>query len=257
MLPLAVGVVTPGLVDEVSGIVRYASNFKWRDMPLRARIEDAIRIPVIVAHDVGAAGLAESMFGVSRNAGSSAFIALGTGIAAYLTSGGTAIRGATSSAGELGHIPVYPGGELCACGQRGCLEVYASGAGIARRYATRTQEAGPTAADVANRAGTDPQAAVVWGEAIDALSAAIATLTLVLDPQVVVIGGGVAGAGKTLLEPLRRTVESHLGWRSAPAIERSHLGASAAKIGAAVLAMQALGREVAIGSWSFDPGGEA
>lgn len=190
------------------------------------------------------------MFGASRQARDSVFIALGTGIAAALASSGAAIRGASGCAGELGHIPVFPASEPCTCGQRGCLEVYASGAGIARRYAARTGQEGTTAEDVAARVSTDSAAAAVWSEAISALSAAIATLTLVLDPNVVVIdNSGVAGAGETLLGPLRKAVGSLLQWRPVPNIEQSRLGTSAAKIGVALLPMRAAGRE----PWSAAP----
>ncbi len=125
------GVVSPGLIDSATGTVRYASTLGWTDVPLARLLTDATGLPVAVDHDVRAAGAAEGAYGAAAGSRNVVFAAIGTGVAASLTSDGRAVEGAISGAGELGHIPVVPGGELCACGQRGCLEVYFSGAGLA------------------------------------------------------------------------------------------------------------------------------
>jgi glucokinase len=197
---------------------------------------------------------------------------IGTGIAGVCVSGGAILRGATDLAGEIGHIPVYPDGEVCACGQRGCLETYASAASIARRYrelggagndggatAPAAGAAGAagagvpaTARDIAARRDSDPIARQVWTDAVDALALGLATYTMLLDPEVVVLSGGLAEAGAALLEPLRPALQARLSWRPAPALQLSALAGCSGQFGAAILAWQ-LVAEVDVGSWAPQP----
>ncbi len=236
------GVVSPGLIDSATGTVRYASTLGWTDMPLGRILTDAIGIPVAVGHDVRAAGSAEMAFGSGAGSRDALFASIGTGVAASIVSDGRAVDGAISGAGELGHIPVAPGGEQCTCGQVGCLEVYFSGAGLARRYAAASGGAALTAAEIIARIDSDPIAARVWSEGIDALTTGLATITLLVDPEVVVLGGGVAQAGDTLLLPLRERLSAALAWREAPRITTAALGIEAGRIGAAMLGFRAAHR---------------
>lgn len=240
VVPAAAGVVVPGEVDAAAGIARYSANIGWRDVPLRALLSEDLGVPVVVEHDVRAAGIAELVLGSAQGADDCVIVVIGTGIAAVLVSGGRTVHGATGLAGELGHVPVRPGGETCACGQRGCLETYASAGAVARRYARAGGEPLPTTEIVA-RLGTDPLADRVWAEAIGALTDAVITMTMTMDPSVVVLGGGLAQAGAVLLDPLRDGVAAGLTWRRPPRIELSPLGARAGRYGAAVLAWRAVG----------------
>lgn len=253
------GVVSPGLIDTATGTVRYASTLGWTDMPLGRILGDAIGIPVAVGHDVRAAGSAEMAFGSAAGSRDALFAAIGTGVAASIVSDGRAIDGAIAGAGELGHIPVAPNGEQCTCGQTGCLEVYFSGAGLARRYAAALTSAdGSAAADgsklsaaeVVARIGTDPLAARVWSEGLDALATGLATITLLIDPEVIVLGGGVAQAGDTLLAPLRERLSASLVWRDAPRITTAALGTEAGRIGAAMLGFRAAHRSEVPLAWT-------
>ncbi|MCU1658237.1 MAG: hypothetical protein JWO57_2893, partial [Pseudonocardiales bacterium] len=119
---VAAGVVVPGDVDVVSGTARYAANIGWRDVPLRDLLAADLGVPVALEHDVRAAGVAERTLGRTRGVADCLLVVIGTGIAGVIVSAGAALRGATDLAGEIGHIPVHPDGETCACGQRGCLE---------------------------------------------------------------------------------------------------------------------------------------
>ena len=249
LLPLAAGIVTPGVVDARSGVVHYASNLGWRDVPLRLLAEDLLGLPVAIDHDVRAAGLAESLLGAGRGVADFVFVNLGTGISAAAVSGGALIAGAGQAAGELGHVPTHPGGESCPCGQRGCLEAYASGAAIARRYRARGGEAGTTAKAIASAIGTDPVADDVWQEAVTSLGLALTTTTLLFDPALLVIGGGVSQAREALLAPLRVALSSQLAWREPPPVTISHLGDVAGRTGAAVLAMRVAGEGAAVANW--------
>jgi copper homeostasis protein CutC/predicted NBD/HSP70 family sugar kinase len=244
------GVVTPGMVDAAQGIVRYASSLDWTDVPLRSVLATELGIPVEIGHDVRSSGLAESLFGASAGVDNSVLVAIGTGVAASIRSGGHAVVGAITTAGELGHIPVIPDGELCSCGQRGCLEVYLSGAGLARRYAALGGEPGLDAAALAGRLGTDAIADRVWADGVRAFALGLASLTLLIDPTMIVLGGGVSRAGDALLDPLRAALSESLAWRDAPEIRVSELGTAGGRIGAAVLAFRAAGLGSVAESWT-------
>ena len=252
---LAAGVVTPGLVDAGTGTIAYASNLGWRDLDLRSALAGPLGLPVSVGHDVRAAGRAERHLGAARGADDFVLLQLGTGIAAAVVTGGVLVSGAGSAAGEAGHMPVYPDGEPCPCGKRGCLEAYAAGAAVPRRYraaagAVAAAAAGAgagagaagagagaaagTAAEVVARLGVDPVADRVWGEATRALAFGVSTLTMLLDPALVVLGGGLAQAGDALLAPVERALPELLVWRDAPTLRLSTLGPAAGQWGAAI-----------------------
>lgn len=243
----AIGVVLPGLIDAEAGIAGYAANLGWRDVPLRDMLTSRLRLPVAIDNDVRAAGLAEQCLGRARGVTDFMVVVIGTGIAAAPISAGRPVLGAGGLAGEMGHLPVRPDGEPCACGQRGCTEVYASAAGIARRYAARTGVA-RTAEQIAARLGSDPDAAQVWAEAADALGLALASCTLLLDPSLFVLAGGLARAGELLGEPVAAALRDRLAWRPAPAVAISPLAERAGLFGAALLAWKAVGRDP--GPWA-------
>jgi glucokinase len=230
----------PGDVDAEAGVARFSANLGWRDVPLRALLRDDLGLPAVLDHDVRAAGLAERTIGLARARDDCLVAVIGTGIAGVITSAGRHVPGARSLAGELGHVAVWPDGDACPCGQRGCLERYASAAAIARRYAERGGER-LDAAGVVARIGHDPVAAAVWSEALEALGIALAACTMLLDPELIVLGGGLAAAGDALLGPVRAALASRVIWRAVPAVELSTLGSRAGLLGSAILAWQAAG----------------
>jgi glucokinase len=231
----SVGVVVPGLVDPARGVVRYAANLAWRDLALRSLLSDRLGCPVAIDHDAAAATRAEaSCAGPEEDA--LLYVSLGTGISTGYAVDGRVWRGSGGQAGELGHSCVVPDGEPCACGQRGCLEAYASGSAVARRYVTAGGATGAQAADVVARRRTDPVAARVWDDAVRALGTALTTAVLLLDPAVIVFGGGLSKAGPALLDPLADTMSAHLAWRAAPPMRMSRWPTEAGVRGAAMLA---------------------
>ncbi|MEZ0494520.1 ROK family protein [Kineococcus sp. TBRC 1896] len=236
--PVAVGVGTPGIVDEATGTVVYASNLGWRDVGLRALLEDATGLPVGVGHDARAAGRAEQL--ASGTHGSFVFVPIGTGIAAALVVEGTAVSGVSGAAGEFGHVVVHPGGEVCPCGQHGCVEAYAAGGAVVRRFRARGGEAASTA-EVVALLGWDPRADEVWADAVRALALGLQGLTMLLDPAEIVLGGGVSGAGAVLLDPLGAELASLLTWRSPPPLRTARWGAQAGRVGAALLGFERAG----------------
>jgi len=207
-------------------------------------VAEGVGLPVILDHDVRAAGLAELELGAGRGAHEMLFVALGTGIAAAVITRGQLATGATGMAGELGHLPVVPDGELCACGQRGCTETYASGAAISRRYSAVSGISGIPARDVISRASAgDDLAQRIFSDAITALGRALVNYVLIMDPEMIIIGGGLADSGAALLDPLTRKVQGGLAWRSAPTITDGRFGADAGRRGAALLAWRMLNEQ--------------
>ncbi len=243
-IPLAAGVAVPGLVDERGGVVRFTANLPWRHRPLASQLEAALGVPVVLCHDVRAAGLAESRFGAARDVSDFCFVALGTGIAAAIVGGGHPVLGAHGQSGELGHIVVDPTGERCGCGATGCLETVASAAAIVRRYGRRRPEAaGTSAEEVLERAEAGDEAArEVRDAAIGALAGALATFQLVIDAELIVLGGGLSLAGSRLLEPLRDELSQRCTLAAVPRLELAQLGADAGCIGAGLAAWDELER---------------
>ena len=246
------------MVDAERGVVLFASTLGWTDVPLGPILSAELGVPVEIDHDVRTSGLAESLFGASAGVADSVLVAVGTGVAASITSGGHAVRGALTAAGELGHVPAVPGGEACTCGQHGCLEVYLSGAGVARRYAALGGLPGLDTAAVVARVGgvegvgpgVDAVADRVWADGVRALALGLTSLTLLVDPAVIVLAGGVSRAGAALVDPLRAELAAGLAWRAAPEVRLSELGTHGGRIGAAVLAFRAGGRGSVVDSWS-------
>ena len=234
----AVGVVVPGVVDGPGGRAVFSANVGLHDVPVRDLVRSAVGLPTVLEHDVYAAGVAERTVGAAVGCDDHLLAVIGTGIAGVVHVAGGAVRGATGVAGELGHIPVWPGGEPCPCGQRGCLERYASAAAIARRYADLGGEAGATAAEVVARRSYDPAAERAWRDATEALAIAFVTCTMLLDPGVIVVAGGLSGAGDALREPVEAELAARVTWREPPPLRLSPLGGQAGLVGAAILARQ-------------------
>jgi glucokinase len=239
----AVGVVVPGTVDAAAGVVGFSANLGWRELPLAEVLAADTGVPVRLDHDVRAAGLAERTVGCTAGVDDYLLTVIGTGISGEVRVAGRTVLGAGAAAGELGHAPVWPDGEPCPCGQRGCLERYASAAAISRRYAERRRPAVfESARAISGRCDHDPVARRTWTEAVEALAIAFASYTMVLDPRMIVIAGGLSGAGEALLAPLRVALAERVVWREPPAVRVSPLGARGGLIGAALTAWDATGR---------------
>jgi len=239
-----VGIGVAGLVDEAGEIVRSASHLPLQDEPLRKTVSDLVRLPVVVDNDANAGGWAEATFGAAAGSAEAAFVAVGTGIGGALIVGGQVRRGAHGAGGEIGHFIVERDGRPCPCGSRGCWEQYASGRAFVRaaREAGFETEHGSTVTAAA-RAGDD-RALQVFDEIGTWLGIGIAGLVAVLDPETVVIGGGLSATGDLLMAPTRRSFEDYLtarGRRPEPNLVLAALGPDAGLIGAADLARGVLG----------------
>jgi glucokinase len=236
---VGVGVAAPGIIDERLGVARAAVNLGWRDLPLRQLLADAAGLPVALGHDVRTGGLAEFTVGAATGVRNAMFMPIGTGIAAAFLVDGNRLD-ADGYAGEIGHIVVDPGGAVCGCGTRGCLETVASAAFIARHYAERSGKPVTRAAEVAAAVvAGDPDAVAVWARAIDGLTSALHTAITLLAPEIIAIGGGLSESGDTLMTPLRESLGQRLAFQREPTLVRAALGDNAGCIGAGILAWRA------------------
>ncbi|MER6946107.1 ROK family protein [Nonomuraea sp. NPDC000554] len=245
-VPAGVGLAVPGLVSADTAV--YATNLGWRDVP--AADFTSLDVPVMLGHDVRTGGLAESVMGAGRGVQDFLFLPIGTGIAGAMIVAGEPYGGASGWGGEIGHIPVFPDGEQCACGQFGCLETYASAASVGRRYSLRAGVENVRAEQVVS--SDDPVAIEVWDEAVEALSLALATYTLLMDPTMIVLGGGLAEAGPALFDPVRTRLVKRLAFRSAPPLIPAALGVDAGMLGASLLGWRAAGRPELGPGWALD-----
>jgi glucokinase len=252
----AVGVAAAGFVDEHRTTVRFAPNIPWREHALASSISARVGLPVVVENDANAAAWAEFRFGAGQGVTDVVLITVGTGLGGGIVLDGNLVRGAFGIAAELGHVRVVPQGRPCGCGQFGCWEQYASGRALlraARALAIEDpQAAKPMLAlaggdPVALRGnmvteaalGGDPGAVGLFTELGRWLGEGIAAVANVMDPAVVVIGGGVADAGDLLLGPAREAFATHLSGgdhRPHLDIRKALLGNDAGIIGAADLA---------------------
>lgn len=232
------GVGTPGPLDFAEGVVRFAPNIPGLvDYPLRERLEDWLGMRVILENDANAAALAEHHFGAAQGAKHSLYVTVSTGIGGGVIINGRVHRGAYGQGGEVGHLTVVPGGPLCGCGRQGCLEAVASGRALERDASYAYGE--PLSAEalfVRFHDGEAKAVSLVEGAARH-LGVALASLQKVLDPEVIVLGGGVVlGGGEDFVAAIRRAYEEHLrGWKAAP-IRTARLGRSVGVIGAALAA---------------------
>lgn len=216
-----VGIGCPGPVDRKTGRVLTTPNLGWTDVPLRDLVASAVGFAATLDNDANCATFGEWWLGAGRGYQILVGVTLGTGIGGGLVIGGELVRGASDSAGEIGHMTIDFTGRRCKCGNYGCLEAYCSGPAIAAR-AREGIEAGVesilfdivdgdperlTAATVYEAAGrADPFASEVIAETAKILGAGVANVINVLNPEAVVITGGVTSAGDQLFQPLRAEV---------------------------------------------------
>lgn len=250
----AVGVAAAGFIDRDRATIIHAPNIAWRNEPLKARLEDGIELPVAIENDANAAGWAEYRFGAGRGVGHMVMLTMGTGVGGAIVLDGELFRGGHGIGAELGHLRFIRGGLQCGCGQNGCLEQYASGralqreandiadaGGIGEALAALRAETGTISGPAVSRlvlAG-DPGATEALRRVATALGEACGGFQAVLDPELFVIGGGVAQLGEDLLAPVRLAYETSLpgyGDRPVAKFAIAQLVNDAGLIGAADLA---------------------
>lgn len=253
---LGIGVGAPGFVDVKTGEVSIAVNLGWKDFKLAAILKELSGLPVIVDNDANIAAVGENWKGSGKLADNLIAITLGTGVGGGIIANGLVLNGVNGTAGEIGHITVEAGGSPCNCGRNGCLETVASATGIVRQaneaiqsgLATslkdRSKLKALTARDVFDSAASgDKVAQEIIDRVTDVLGLAIANVATIINPSIIVIGGGVSKAGEKLLDPLRKAFESYTLPRIDEGCELviATLGNDAGIIGGAYLVKQAHG----------------
>ena len=260
---LGAGIAAAGFIDADQANIIYAPNLSWRNEPFKAKLEARLSIPVIIENDANAAGWAEYRYGAGKGYKHMIMLTIGTGVGGAVITDSKMLRGGFGIAGELGHLRIVPDGIPCGCGQKGCLESYGSGTALLKAAkdlaASGTQE-GARLRELEASAGkltgqevyqaileSDPGALRILAELGSWLGQAIASLTAVLDPEIVVIGGGVSAAGNLLLNPIREAYLKHLpaqGFRPELRISAAEFVNDAGVVGAADLARVSLSPKV-------------
>ena len=254
----AIGVAAAGFVNADRSTVLFAPNIAWRDYPLEERVRALLKddVRVVVENDANAAGWAEFRFGAGRDVQDMLMLTVGTGLGGAVVLGGNLVRGAWGVAAEVGHMRVVPDGHYCGCGNEGCWEQYASGSALVRdaqaalitapERARRLLEMaggdgakleGPHITDAATEG--DPLAIELLAELGRWIGEGSASVAALLDPALVVIGGGVGAAGELLLAPARHAFENSLsarGYRPLAEFQLAALSNDAGLVGAADLA---------------------
>ena len=247
-----VGIAAAGFVDAAGERVMFAPHLPWQGEPLRELLEARLGCPVALDNDANCAARAEAHHGAAHGASSALVITMGTGIGGAVLLEGRVLRGANGMAGEFGHMQVVPDGRPCECGRTGCWEQYSSGNALVRTARALMLERPSVLTEMSDGAAdrvTGPMvtAAVEQGDLVarqafasvgDWLGVGTANLVAALDPEVVVVGGGVSAAGDTLLDPARAALRRTLvggDHRRVPELTVARLGPEAGMVGAALL----------------------
>jgi len=216
----AVGICSPGPCDVDAGVISSAPNLPgWRDVSICRYLEERLGVPTRLENDANAAALGEHVYGAGRGCRHLIYMTVSTGIGGGLIINGRLYRGATGVAGELGHMTIEPDGPLCGCGNRGCLEALVSGTAIAARgeeivaqggSALLAQEQGEVTAETVSRAADQGDIACqgVIRRAGYYLGIGLASYVNIFNPEVIIIGGGLAKVGDLLLAPARAEMEA-------------------------------------------------
>lgn len=256
---IGVGVAAAGFIDAEQANIVYAPNLSWRNEPFKAKLEARLSIPVIIENDANAAGWAEFRYGAGRGSKHMTMLTIGTGVGGAVIADSQMLRGGFGIAGELGHIRVVPNGRLCGCGAHGCIEQYGSGTALlraARELADSDEPNGARLRELRHSAGEltgdqvylailehDAGALAILSELGSWLGQTIASLSAVLDPEIVVIGGGVSAAGDLLLEPIRQAYLENMpgrGFRPELKLKVAEFVNDAGVVGAADLVRMSL-----------------
>lgn len=246
----AVGISCGGPLDADAGILQGPLHLPgWNSVPIAAMAERAYAVPAVLENDATAGALGEYRYGVGRGTSTMLYLTVSTGVGGGAVIEGRLHRGAARNGGEFGHIVVRSGGRQCLCGREGCLEMYASGTSIAARATEAVAERGADSSlaqlpvirgeDVAAAAlAGDPLATELWDETVELLGAAVTDLVNVLEPELVVLGGGVTRSGDQLLTPLRAAVlrDAMPPAAAAARIELASLGDAVCVAGAGAVA---------------------
>lgn len=248
----SVGVGIPGIADAKTGEIIKCTNMNWHYLPFRTEFQKWINKPVLIDNDANVAALAESVAGISAGSSSSVFVTIGTGIGSGIILNGKIWSGAHGIGGELGHTIIRLDGDECSCGNHGCLERYCSANALIRmakehigehpdsvimKYSQNDPEKINAKIIIDAARENDPYASLVYEYYVSCVAQALANIVNFIDPEIIVIGGGVSKAGSFLLDAIREKVPDYVLFNTLPLpeIKLATLGPEAGIIGAAML----------------------
>ena len=244
------GIGVPGTCDTNRGVVRYAHNIGWDGVPVTSELRRRLDLPGFLANDADCAALGEVVGGAAKGCSSMLMVTLGTGVGGGFIVDGRIWCGFGGLGGEYGHMCIEMGGAPCTCGERGCWEAYASATALIRQAKEAAAAHPESALNVialsgrtiyATAAAGDAAACAVTAQYAAYVGAGLVNFINALFPEVVLLGGGISGAGDALLVPVREYVKAHAFVRDAallPEIRIAALGGDAGIIGAAALVRQ-------------------
>lgn len=253
-----IGTACAGFVDGAAGRIWFAPNLPWRDLDMADELTRRVGADVVVENDANAAAWGEYRHGAGRDCTDMLLATVGTGVGGGAIVDDRLLRGAHGIGGEIGHLTVDPNGPRCGCGNDGCLEVFASGTALERIARELVASDAAKGAGLRSRCGGDPEAltgqdvtelaragdegaVALFAELGTRLGEGLASVCAVVDPALVVIGGGVADAGPLLLDPVTEAFAAHLigrGHRPSPRVVSAELGNDAGLVGVAALARE-------------------
>ena len=249
---VGIGIGSPGTLDIKNGIVNYANNLGWNNLPVAGLMQKVLPYPVRLTNDANAAALGEAKFGAGKKYETVIMLTLGTGVGGGIIIDGKLYEGNEGKGGELGHIVVQIDGEPCSCGRKGCLEAYASATALIREtkkemYKNKRSLLWKISPEIELVGGKavfegaaqgDKSAIKVLDNYIKYLGEGILNFCNIFRPNVVVLSGGIANAGKPLFEPLNQYLKDReYGYKATPEVKvvPAELGYDSGKIGAAAL----------------------
>jgi len=235
---IGLGLGFPGPIDHTLGIVHFLPNIPgWREVNLKALLQKRLKLPVFIDNDANLMTLAEHKLGAAKGFNNAICITLGTGVGGGLIINGQLYRGSDNATGEIGHVPINERGPYCNCGGIGCLEAYIGNARIIRQ-AQKLLHRKVLLEDLTALAYKGNRAAIdIWTNVGSRLGVALTGVVNLLNPDIIVIGGGVAEAGKILFDSIRQTIGLRAMAVQARRVKivKAKLGANAGLIGAAVM----------------------
>lgn len=248
--PLAIGMAAAGPTDPYLGIVKAAPNIEgWIDVPLKAHIENTFHVPTLVGNDANLAALGEWQFGAGRGHHHLIYLTVSTGIGGGVICADRLLLGVEGLAAELGHVTVEPGGPLCGCGQRGHIEAFSSGTGIANFVAAQIAKGVPCSISAATPVNArlvseaaqkgDPLCQQAFSRAGYYLGIMLANLLHVFNPTLIILGGGVINSGDLIMAPTLKSLNEHVlspHYLDRFQIAKAALGDSVGLMGALALA---------------------
>ncbi|MBI9050638.1 MAG: ROK family protein [Anaerolineaceae bacterium] len=208
-LPLmGIGVAIWGMINHTKGLIQFAPNLQWRNIPLESKWTELFNVPIYIENDANASALGEYYFGAAKNVEDFVYLSMDIGIGGGIISKGRLFRGASGFAGEIGHMVIDPNGETCSCGRRGCLETKAGRRVIVQRYRDLTQEENMTLEKIIQRGlEGDTVAKMIFSEVGESLGMGIGTIVNLFNPKCVILGWSLGQAYELLLPGITRSIE--------------------------------------------------